>query len=92
MPDGVGTTVEASFETTTRILRRRFSAFFQMTANPPRASSLTNEWDVINKGPSKGPAAYMARQMLERKSSGQVAESTCPDPKTRRGPSDCLIS
>jgi hypothetical protein len=36
---------------TASILRRRFSAFHQMSANPPRSSSSVDKWDVISKGP-----------------------------------------
>jgi hypothetical protein len=39
-----------------------------------------------NRRKTQGQTPYLARQMLERKSSGRVAECTRPNPKMRRGP------
>jgi hypothetical protein len=47
--------------------------------------NLDHRVEQRNREKPKAKAPYLARQMLERKSSGRVVECTRPNPKMRRG-------
>jgi hypothetical protein len=49
-------------------------------------NNLNHHVEQENRRKTQGQAPYLARQMSVGKSSGRVAECTCPNPKMRRGP------